>query len=845
MGLLLEPLSGGINEATDPGFLRPGELVAATNAIYPPDSDELMRMPGRQSHQLFSSGDAVCGVMTCRFDNGEHYLLAQTTGTLDKVHLTYAEEADAGVLTSWDSTGNGPLVAAQYGNRYFIWNGSDPPKVLLQNASVRSMGMTPITAQMETLATAIGAWMGIATGYFDYWYTEVYSTTATAENANASGAFELESAYTADPQTIKVTNTTTRVRIKLPGARVNEDPHATHWRIYRAGPKATADSKEFPIGEQVIADIPIDGNLGGYTFDGSASSEAWVPNANTVSGSTTQWVDPAKIYGSGYAVQATATGGAHALADCANLFTGAAFSSAFQDPLVGLQATIVYQLQDNGGTAAQREQAGNIKVELTYDAGTTWHTIGQHRPIRTQVTGADVTATLGGETTLPYGITEGAIPASIFTSASFKLRLSVDGDNGGTTWAPKVAVDQLILTAFFNGSKLTAYRQYNAIVIDVGLDVTTATSAAGQPPTASTATVFEGAMVSNDIAHPSWIRYSQAGAPEYWPSLYFLDLETDDNDIVTCVATVNNKLIVGQRGSLFRINYLPTEEDAAGQRGLAFECISESHGILNPRTACTFQGPDGRQLLAFVSHNGVFATDGYNITKLSKVLSWKRLSGPGIDTFNVVKALVNDADAGQLWLYTTTTAYTLHYQGGQLRWTGPHSMRNNSPGAGTANISSATTTRLSTGTYVHFLGYSGSAAQGAGAVYVTDQLQLVLYSWDYMGQMTIPNVTDGMRITTRDIFPGGRGAEARLHYINIYGETGSDVDITLTQRLTNADSIGPSTLEWPTTGEKLRRVQVTNGNADAYSVSLSFDSDVRTVQELGFNFGDAEEAVIA
>jgi len=758
MSVTTEKFDGGIDTTQDPALLEPGVHQAIKNLIYTQDSDTLMSMPGRASWYAMSTATAqasIKGLFSATFDNGSQFIVTNDGTTRHVINAANHTLVATGSCASATTQGG-----VQYDNRYFTYDGKAVPQMLLQDGTMRRVGLAPVTAQIGGLATAVGSWLGLATGYFDYWVTEVAKLTATAETPDPDSPYELESAYTADPQTIKVANMTTRVIVRLPTELMNPGV-STHFRVYRAGPKATIDAKEFPIGEQVMADIPVS-EVGEPVYDGSAISELFSPNATGAysppSGTWASWVDPEKIYGAGYAVQATAaSGGNRALANCVNLYTfpSPTFSTAVKDPVVGLKFDVTWQLQQNVAVATGTyvKQAGAIRVLVTFDSGTTWHSVGAQAPTKQTAVNATGVFTYGGEDSL-WSMAD----LEVADFANFKVRLEVDGVTGSSTtsWAGKMAVDTVTATVYYNGSGLEAYRQYNAVIIEA-LGVQSAISAAGSPPPCSTATVFEGAIVSNDMEHPAWIKYSQAGAVEYWPELYFLNFETDDRDEVTYLGTVNNKLICGLKGAIYRINYLPTEEDADGRRGLAYERLSRTHGIANAKSACTFQGPDGRELLAFVSHNGVFATDGYTITKLNSRINWRRLMGLN-SVFTGSLALVNDPDLGLLWFHTSVGGtYALHYQG-KLRWTGPHNFGNtNQP------LTCAITARQSDGSFISYLGYT------LGAIWKTDQIIYLSSEWSGTWIRAHDYPLEPASVITRRIAPAGLSGEATLNYCLIYG----------------------------------------------------------------------------
>lgn len=829
MSLQVEKFDGGINTIMDPGLLEPGVHQAIRNMFYLQDSDTLLPLPGKAEFVDSGSGDPIVGVLTVTYDDGSQYLAANDGSNINLWNASTGASVTA--VASPDGT---TLGAVQVDNRYFTYDGVNTPKMLLQSGAARQVGMTPITEQIAGLATASGSWLGIATGYFDYWVTEVKQLTSSDETADPDSPYELECAYAADPQTIKVENLNTRVAIRLPVDLVNTG--ATHFRVYRAGPKATEDSKEFPVGEQVVKDTPVSA-AGSVVYDGSAVSETVALVSNTSDGVETQWTTPENVYGAGYAVQAT-SGVSRGLAKCSNIYTVDALTDAVKDPIVGLQVDVAWQLQVNVATAtgSQRKAPGAIGIEVSFDNGTTWKRVAdQGEDHRTAVNATGV-YTFGGSEAL-WGMAN--LERTDFDPSTFKVKLVVSAVNGNTSsWPAKVAVDSVSVIVHFNGAGLTTYRQYNAIVVEA-LGVQTAISAAGAPPTCSVATEFEGAIVSNDIEHPGWIRYSQAGAVEYWPELYFLNFETAERDEVVALGTVSNKLIAGLRGAIYRVNYLPTEEDADGRRGLAVERLSRTHGILNSKCYCPFQGPDGRELLAFVSHNGVFATDGYSITKLSAQLNWRSIVWVGNTAHTTVKALINDPDLGILWLHTLNGTYALHYQG-KLRWTGPHTFARS-----TVDVTSASVSKKPNGSHVMFLGYED------GTVYITDQYN---YSTNPAGWLP---VNDYMReipsIETREIAPASPAGEGTLEYVSIYGGF-RPTEVAATSHfnhwtITTGQSSATETLTTDADWAYMDPIRVDFSKTSGSRVSLAIEEDtlgtVRPLAELYLKWQEVKEGNLA
>jgi hypothetical protein len=147
------------------------------------------------------------------------------------------------------------------------------------------------------------------------------------------------------------------------------------------------------------------------------------------------------------------------------------------------------------------------------------------------------------------------------------------------------------------------------------------------------------------------------GDPEAFPTLYYLPIETPNNDRITYIGMVNNVCLVGLNNSIVRLNYLPSEDDASFTRTRIYDFISRDLGILSPRAACTFLSPEGRELMACVTQDGLYVTDGFSFMKwdqdytfVASILTFMPfLSGAGVYDARWLQ-LTNDISTGNLLL---------------------------------------------------------------------------------------------------------------------------------------------------------------------------------------------------
>lgn len=175
------------------------------------------------------------------------------------------------------------------------------------------------------------------------------------------------------------------------------------------------------------------------------------------------------------------------------------------------------------------------------------------------------------------------------------------------------------------------------------------------PPIWSTGDIFEDSLVVNDIAEPRLVRYSFPGKPHSFPSLYFVGFDTKQQDVVTNIKGLGEVLLVGLRSQIWRLNYLPFETDADFNRGRSRQLISPNHGIMGPDAATLFAMADSAPRLAYVSHDGLYMTDGFNTRLLTQDLNWNTLVN--VDTLST-SILVNAQHLWCLFFYFTRAGAT-------------------------------------------------------------------------------------------------------------------------------------------------------------------------------------------
>lgn len=784
-----EPLFGGVWTAQDPAQLQPGQLSDARNCYWVQGSPALQRARGRASFGAVSAtGVDVVGVRDIQFDNGDHTLIALASATLASAAV--GDTGVFGVLTSGLAGVGSQLEAVQYRNRFFLLNGFGSAASAIDSnsvvylsataagtpATVRQHGMLPVNST-PNVTTAAGTFSQTVTGYYEYWTTEVAKFTQDGASA------QIESGFVGQASTVFVSSTGQVPVIQQP---VIKNSITTNWRIYRSPVKGSASAIEFPTGF-MIAEV------------GTATASV----SDTQTTTATSAVLPANVnvapnLHSDCGASASALEAADGV--YAPLAVGSVFSVAsqgvygfnfggFSGSVKGIAVEVKAYVSSGSAPAPLSVTIGtgrNPSGEYTYfggsDPSTFWGEfsgLGQGPQPQTKSQLVSAVAS-GSANVLTYGSsTDRWTPSDklAFTDTDFgtNFMVVIAASKPSTT----ISVDYVKVTVSYSAT-VDGTVPFPTVVYTFG-DITSQVAKNGMPPSASTGDIFQDALVCNDVGNPALVRYSFPGEPEAFPASYFLDFQTRENDQVRLIRVVNGHLVVGLDSSTWRVNYLPNERDAQFDRGVAIEAITRSYGIVNPMCACTFSPGGGQELLAFVSDQGIHATDGYNFDTYTNGLDWRGTIMSLTSTSTPI-ALVNDRERQMLLFYFRNDSYgsetylCLPLCYGEPHWGfggqpatfgrgrpkvgGLVHMRNFDAGSGTfAALKSATVVPRSTGTYDVFLGYGGTAtAAGAGTVYRETGT-------------TLPTQDQTMRYVTRRIYPADLSTESELD--EVYGYTGS------------------------------------------------------------------------
>ena len=773
MGRKIEKLTGGVVTDRDDAFLEPGQLSDIRNMVYKNGATQLERAPGRAAFGTVSAvATGVVGLRDIHFDNGDHYLVAMA-GTKYRT----SPVADTGSFTDLATIVAGTtLEVVQYRNRFFLMNGASADASSIGTNVVTYLSATAVGNPLQTrqhgllpviaapnVTTAAGASQVSATGYYEFWTTEV------ARYTQDGAVSTLESAFSSDtgPTTVLVSTTGVVPTIQRPLVR---NASTTHWRIYRSPKKDTASEKKFPTGFMI---------------------------AELATGASAQADATATTSASGFAASANAAG---------FYFDWASASSASADDGIYASATV-------GGTLVEKQQGyyafpitlfnGAIKgiivqVEGYVSAGTAPApvsvTVGRRAttgkfaslagaPVLGPLTASKsglLTSTLSATPTLltlgsasdPWFPSNAVVPGTILSdvdfnpagSQPFMVVVSVSQPN------TSIGVDYVKVTVHY-GATTESTVQFPTVVYTFG-DITSQVAKNHPPPSSNTGDLFQDSLVVNDVLAPSLVKYSFPGEPESFPPTYFIDFETRDNDRVRAIRVVNNRLMVGLDTSLWRINYLPSERDSNFDRGKAIEVVARGYGILGPMLCCTYQVDGESEQLAFISHKGLHSTDGFNTVMRSKNQDWRNYIS--LTSTSTPIALLNDPENRCLRFYyrndslgnETYMCLWASYDRadidveGNFKFSGPVHMRNkDAVGGGFAPVESAHAVPRSSGNTGIYVGYGGaSAAAGAGKVY-------------FETGTDIPSEDQTCQYTTRRIYAAGLSAEWMLD--DLYGYCGT------------------------------------------------------------------------
>ena len=501
-------------------------------------------------------------------------------------------------------TRNGPIMKVNWRDSVSA-GGSTPSKFTMRRA-----GMTPVTGEWYVTTEAGPAWSTVlGAGYYWFLITElIYDntlSTATVESAYMS--------YNGKPKATQITTPASQyIKITFPTLLANNGDNgtnrATNWGIYMA--VLTSNTAAYPDN---TTPPPLNTFRRICIVDGSETFKNIKYTGATQSGQATvtaaegggipEFTNPAGMLKQDGTYGVGVSGGAPTQAEFVKTFvdhagnpfvTGAPFNG-YTVTGVRVQALtrtpndaagLFFAIDTGTGVAGTRSAWTDILVANTWD----WRWI-----------------TFGGQFQ-NWGLT--------LTPASFSSTFGVHILKSYSIHTQTIHIEEVFVTVYYDGASVDTGTlsldgpAYQVVTYRSQIGTTATDPANYLIPKSSTGDVFNGSLVVNDIAFPSYIRYSLPGFPESFPKPYEMKFNSKKKDIVTFIRKVGQILVVGMRDSIKRVNYLPTEVDVDFGRGLAHEDIVIDHGVVGPHAGALCDLTGTGVVLVYASYNGFHYTDG-------------------------------------------------------------------------------------------------------------------------------------------------------------------------------------------------------------------------------------------
>lgn len=817
MPMLKEFLNGGVVTSRDPSLLLPTETAQADDCILRPNTPALYKAPGRTSFGQVTAATKTKGLAHLAFDGNSDALIAYNGTKIRSAPYTSDAGTFADLITGLPNTGTETMDTVQYGGRHFVILGSSrirrvtystPTDGTSPALTARTSGMVPVygagtssaaSGSAPTATTVAGNWPEPVGGAGIYWFlvTEVIAPSTIDE---------VESTYVGDPVYAEITDASTQsiqvYRRQDHSTTIffndgtDEKNTATHWRVYMS--PRQPDTNTIPsLGTfQAVRTVPL--AQASVTFS-SASSETSThcATANTTSPSgLTAFTNPSNARGA--ATTDNVFNNTYATASGPGTFGIVLRNFGFSSPttVTGIKITVKMRCFSPLSPA-------QILLRLYKNNGASGSGVASKTfPLSpSQRSSADFTFVAGGLDDL-WGTTWAAAD---FNDAAFAVELVAS-----TAGAGSFSIDGVVVALLQGNSIVDQTGNYFPVVnVDTGVGIVTTFGANYPPPYASTADIFQGQLVTNDLAKPTALRYSLTDQPEYFPQPYVLSFESKYKDEVNFLRTVNNILVVGMTNGLKRVNWLPREQDAEFNGSRAWEDITTTHGILGPHCGTLFELNDSGPLLAYTSQNGLWVTDGMTTRLLNHDLDWTNLIDTSYQSQTVLK---NYPKLRLLAMYYTPVGGTTNTKCIYFSYDPMHVKDGGRlPAVGPVSVSAASAAEAVLNGQPRLL----TGHNTDGTVYVEDS-----GTTDASGGTIIPT------IKTREMYLAGEGSEARVDRVYVhhqaFGANGSTAVCSATLTKHNIGE-APTTLETTTFNTDIRGISVTHSDnsAEAHTFSIT------------------------
>lgn len=587
-------LSAGLVTSRHASMLEEGELVVAQDTQYLPNDPGLYRAWGRtryidSGNQIGGSSGKIKGVAYCPFDPNSDgasgdFLIAHR----DNKYYTSLFTARTGTIsgTTIDNVGTGThLEACHADNKWYLFNGNPDGvanRVLkpgVVNPVSRRHGLVPVThtPTSPAVTTAAGSWPTEDTfwgeGRFFFLMTEV---------VNPGLSDEIESAAAGTPGHVDLQkdgngNISFDVIVTRPTTLSNSD--ATEIRVYmtKASLNQTWDNSLLARAFRVGTISPPNTNIrlsGNYTF-----YDPTLPATVTVVSG--EILDPNNIVAADNAVGSVVS---TATVDVTNW----GFAVPVGAVVIGVVLWHRYRAVGLG--------SATINARLRSGAGPTLSTV---KNFATEDDDFVLHRQPSGDND-SWGLT---LVGADVNSANFGVRLVINGPSAGSTQVDSTQI------RVFTSSIPTIGPAYPIIAIQEG-NVLVVDHAHTPPPVSSTGDIIDGCMVVNNVTNDREFAWSLPAKYDYFPTLYKAGVDTREKDKVMVIRRLGDMGMIFMRHQVIRLNSVPLSVDPEFNPGRMYEIIIPDHGAVSKQGVATFVPPGRPVLAAFVSHNGVYMTDG-------------------------------------------------------------------------------------------------------------------------------------------------------------------------------------------------------------------------------------------
>ncbi len=600
----------GLASGRDPLALDPGELTVARGLWFKPDdpSSRAWKLPGRTDATAGASGGTVGTTTTVRAIEHLQFDAAHTSQLVVWANSNLYRGAASTAVNTWttikDVQSPTPVAFTQSGTkpkalhdgrgRWILWSGVSGERPLLIDSSLnaRYLGLRapnqPSLADNTTVeatrrATGVdagGTWSNTASAY-----DADSDTNSSVARSSAGSSLQVWNFSSVGPGT-----GTSNHRLIVRFGTSSLPPESASY-------PGRGEDVGAPVTEPLVASLKIE-----YTINADAGTPTWntlfdgsipvvvqdaqVPLSDSIDIPTKIKVRATLIYTSG---TAQVYGRVYDIGLRQGAGTGVVTPGTYYYAI-----TEAYYAADGKTIEAESEPCQVVP-----------HTIPDPNSTRYGIT-----------VTLPSALTNATTDGCVATRVKRRVyRSTATGVYPSLGFVGEVGYDAsgALVTSWvddFNNLSGTTLGSPGIHVVDVG---GVAFPAAGQPPALLDATLFRGAVVGIPYDDPYRFVWSLPGEPEYWPVPQNLALTTSDrNDDLRGIAQAGEHIILFQRTRTLRIRDLPFADRSTFDLAAAkVDVLSATEGLAGPpRAYCAFSLPGGQSVVAWVSDNGIWMTDG-------------------------------------------------------------------------------------------------------------------------------------------------------------------------------------------------------------------------------------------